>query len=769
MLATNKCAAFGALLTKLSLAILAIAALAFTSRSFAGPGDLYVTDLETGSIIRYLPDGTASTFDTGLISPQGIAFDKAKNMYVADAGDGSDGAGVIYKYDITIGAGSKTTFFTGLFNPQGMTQDGSNLLVSDKGTGNVFGIPFNPGPKTTFQIIPTPLGLDSRGINDGAGLFRFIANGPSVRKVNPDQTTHDFDFSADGSRAVTLDLTGNAFVSTDNGKVIEIFVADNTTADFSTGFTLPTGMDFRPAKFSGDTDRVGFLYVADTTAGTISQISQTGIKTTFIASAGQPNYMAFEIAGAPVVVTGIASNITNTGATLHGTVNPDGNPTTYHFEYGLTTAYGSNTTVTGAGSGLDAVPVSAAITGLTPGTVYHFRLSATNGNGTVVGADATFTTFGAPPTPTPTPTPIAITGAATGIGDTTATVNGTVNPAGNATTYQFQYGLTAAYGNTTTSTSAGSGFVAVPVSAALSGLTAGTLYHFRVTATNAGGTANGADATFTTTGGSIPPDSALNISTRVDVETGDNVGIGGFIINGTDPKLVVIRGIGPSLALTGVLSDPFLELHDSTGAIIATNDNWKGNSIVNQQILTDNGLAPQNDFESALVQTLDPGPYTAILKGSSGQTGIGLVEIYDLDDPSVAGELANISTRGLVGTVADDTVLIGGVILGPAGGENAKVIIRAIGPSLADANPPVANPLMDPVLDIHNGDGDLIASNDNWKDDPNMQLVIDNNLAPTSDAESAIYADLIAGGYTAVVSGAGGTTGVGLVEIYHVP
>lgn len=363
-----------------------------TSSSFAAPGDLYVTDLATGSIIVYAPDGTPTTFDTGLTSPQGIAFDQAKNLYVVDAGNGTSGAGTIFKYDINIGGSSKTTFRTGLSNPQGMAIDGSGLLVSEKTLNRVIRVPLDGGTPTVFQLITGPLGLDSRGINDGAGRYRWVAAGPSVLKKAPDGTITYFDFSATPSRAVTLDLTGNAYVSTGIGSITEILASDGTMKTFTTGFTLPTGMDFRPAKFGGNFDRVGFLFVADTAAGTISQVSQQGAIATFVSGAGMPNYMVFEPAGPPVVVTGIASNITGTTATLNGTVNPEGNPTTYHFQYGLTTAYGSNTTTTSVGSGQTTLPVSADLTGLLPSTTYHFRVTATNGNGTVNGADATFTT-----------------------------------------------------------------------------------------------------------------------------------------------------------------------------------------------------------------------------------------------------------------------------------------------------------------------------------------------------------------------------------------
>ncbi len=189
-----------------------------------------------------------------------------------------------------------------------------------------------------------------------------------------------------------------------------------------------------------------------------------------------------------------------------------------------------------------------------------------------------------------------VTGAATGISDTGATLNGTVNPEGSATTYKFEYGLTTTYGKATTVTSLASGFTPVHVNAAVTGLTLGTTYHYRLTATNGGGTANGADLTFKTTA-PAPADSALNISTRVDVGTGDDVGIGGFIINGTDPKVVAIRAIGPSLLtgdppVPGAITDPLLELHDSAGTTIVTNDNWMDNSADDQTTLANNGLDP---------------------------------------------------------------------------------------------------------------------------------------------------------------------------------
>lgn len=179
------------------------------------------------------------------------------------------------------------------------------------------------------------------------------------------------------------------------------------------------------------------------------------------------------------------------------------------------------------------------------------------------------------------------------------------------------------------------------------------------------------------------PSQSQNISTRANVGTDDHVLIGGFIIDGTDPKMVVLRGIGPSLTasgVSGILADPVIELHDSTGTIVATNDNWMDLSAGDQTTLNDHMLAPTEDAESALVETLDPGAYTLIVSGAGGTTGVGLVEVYDIDDGTTDSKLANISTRGFVET--GENVMIGGFILGGGGGGFASVVVRGIGPSL---------------------------------------------------------------------------------------
>jgi hypothetical protein len=269
-------------------------------------------------------------------------------------------------------------------------------------------------------------------------------------------------------------------------------------------------------------------------------------------------------------------------------------------------------------------------------------------------------------------------------------------------------------------------------------------------------------ATYTLAGNSSCSPHLLNISTRGQVQTADNVLIGGFIITGTDPKKVIVRGIGPSLgsAVPGALADPFLELHDDTG-VIGSNDNWKEN----QALVESTGIPPTNDLESAIVKTLMPGHYTAVLSGAGGSTGIGVVEAYDLDQIANS-EAGNISTRGFVDN--GDNALIGGFILGGGRGlGNGTVVVRAIGPSLGASN--VANPVQDPTLDLVNASGTTIASNDNWQTDPGAAQIQSNNLAPTDTRESATLQSLAPGNYTAIVRGKGNATGVGLVEIYNLP
>jgi hypothetical protein len=252
----------------------------------------------------------------------------------------------------------------------------------------------------------------------------------------------------------------------------------------------------------------------------------------------------------------------------------------------------------------------------------------------------------------------------------------------------------------------------------------------------------------------------LNISTRMEVLTGSSVLIGGFIISGTGNMQVLMRALGPTLTqfgVQGVLMDPMLELHDGTGALVTSNDNWKDTQ---QAAISATGLAPPNDLESAILHTFTPGNYTGIVRGKNNTTGIGLIEAYDITK-SVAITLTNISTRGFVDT--DQNVMIGGLI---SGNGIVRVIIRALGPTLSQFG--VTNVLADPTLELHDGNGTLLASNDNWKDTQQAEIQA-SGFAPPNDAESAIIAVRPASNSTAIVRGKNNTTGNALVECYILP
>ena len=269
--------------------------------------------------------------------------------------------------------------------------------------------------------------------------------------------------------------------------------------------------------------------------------------------------------------------------------------------------------------------------------------------------------------------------------------------------------------------------------------------------TGGSGLLNGWQLDFT-----LEPTILANISTRALIGTGDNALIGGFIISGTQPKKVILRAIGPSLSLSGQLADPTLELRDASGTLIASNDNWRTDQ---EPEIIASMIPPTDDLESAIVATLpaDNSAYTAIVRGANNTTGIGLVEIYDLDR-TVDSKLANISTRGSVNP--GDNALIAGTIL--TGGFSQKTLVRAIGPSLA-----VPNPLANPALDLRNASGASLASNDDWAM-PDQAEILATTIPPTNSLESAIVANLPAVGasYTAIVGGVNNTSGTAVVEIY---
>ena len=242
----------------------------------------------------------------------------------------------------------------------------------------------------------------------------------------------------------------------------------------------------------------------------------------------------------------------------------------------------------------------------------------------------------------------------------------------------------------------------------------------------------------------LPPTGPINLSTRMLVQTGDNVGIGGFIILGSDPKRVMLRAVGPS-TVPGALSDPVLELHGPSGFVTIVNDNCDPGPF-----------CPPGTLDSLIEATLNPGLYTAVVRGNNDTTGVALVEVYDLDQ-GVGSRLANISTRAFVETA--NNIVIAGFIL-DGSGNDTQIVVRGIGPSLAAHG--VANPLSDPTLELRNENGLILAENNDWQNGP----PVPPNLAPGSALESVISVTLAPGPYTALLAGVNNGTGPGLVEVY---
>jgi hypothetical protein len=254
-----------------------------------------------------------------------------------------------------------------------------------------------------------------------------------------------------------------------------------------------------------------------------------------------------------------------------------------------------------------------------------------------------------------------------------------------------------------------------------------------------------------------------NISTRLVAGVGDNVMIGGFIVGGTTPRKVIVRGIGPSLStntapLPGTLQDPVIELHKADGSILQANDNWKDTQ---QAAIEQTGIPPALDVESALVATLDPGAYTVILSGKGGTSGIGLVEVFDLETAG-SPTLLNISTRGNVQTGND--VMIGGLII--TGVDYGRVLVRGLGPSLNINGVPVPGTITDPTLDLRDANAVQLAFDDDWK--TTQQFEIERTgLAPANDKEASIVGNFPPGNYTVILSGQGGATGLGLIDAFR--
>jgi sugar lactone lactonase YvrE len=756
-------------------------------------GNVYVTDGETPSnandpIRKISPTGDVTTVASGLVFPSDVAVDGNSTLFATVfnrvvkitpqglvstfAGDGS--------YGTTDGVGTDAKFN----NPSGLGIDSSgNLYVTDTGSHTIRKI-------TPNQLVTTVAGVSLQpGSDDGPALsakFRNpagVAAGPNGEVYIADTFNNEIRTiasqsvatlagrapigSADGSRfsaqfyhpsGEAFDTSGNLYVADGGNNTIRKITTQGDVSTFAGSAGVAGSSDGigSAARFNNPVgiafDAAGNLYVADSGNHIIRKITPAGLVSTIAGLAGNngtadgfrsnarfafPSGVAIDSAGSVYVADSYnhtIRKITSAGnvTTFAGTPNPgapgslvDGKGSAASFSYVYSIAIDSDGVLWVADRG------NVAIRKITPdATVSTFaRLSnyalALDGSGHIYVAD-----------------------------DYNSAIR-KIDRAGVITTL-------GGWGPANFAEGAGSAALfSSPSGIAVDGQ--GKVY-----------VADTGNNAIRVGGPEVIPQS-LNISTRLAVGSGDRVMICGFILTGHyATKKVILRAIGPSLAASGVtnaLSDPQLELHDATGATIATNHNWRvaddGNPNASNDIVA-TGIPPSDDRESAIVKAVPVGnppnsgfsqSYTSILSGENNATGVALVEVYDLN-PTTDALLANISTRGFVGSGPE--VMIGGFILGGGNG-TSQIVVRAIGPSLTAAG--ITHPLRDPVLEVHDRDGNLIAANDDWK--TSQSAIEATGLAPGDDAESAVVLTLSSGNYTAIVRGKNGSAGVALVEVYN--
>lgn len=533
---------------------------------------------------------------------------------------------------------------------------------------------------------------------------------------------------------ITSPLSATATV----GQQFTYQIVTNNPATAYSGSTLPSGLslDTNTGVITGAPSASGSASLsigASNSSGSDSKTltltinpappPNTPVITSGTAATGKTNSpFSFQItatgvtSAASVTATGLPANLTLNSATglISGTPASNGS-----FEVNLTLTDNGNTVIGTLQLTFTSDPNFPIITSppsayLTPGQPFSYTVTAP-GNGS---SQTTFTISG--------PLPPGLT-----FDPNTGEISGTYNP-GGLSRLRSPEGVSELKG---------------PPGSVISSIT--------ITAHNSSGTAT-AQLLFL----APPPTAAVNLSTRAIVGIGDDVLIGGFIVVGDAPKKVIVRAIGPSLKangqpVSGRLEDPTLALYDGKGVLIRENDDWKSNQ---EQAIKDSTVPPADERESAIVATLEPGNYTAQVKGKGVASGIALVELYDLDTANTA-RLAQISTRGNVRE--DDNVMIGGFII--AGDAAANVLVRAIGPELKNRH--VADALDDTTLELRDANGGLLAHNDDWRTDQEQEIKA-TTVPPTDNRESAIVRSLSKGRYTAIVRGKGNTTGVALVEVY---
>jgi hypothetical protein len=614
----------------------------------------------------------------------------------------------------------------------------------------------------------------------------------------------------------------NPTLSSNPGTVTWTFnFRTNRTASFLTGFTTNTyGMAFVLASTSSSPNTSGDGYAvvmggAPSATNQISLIRFTnglqGTQTTVVAFGGAPatgtNYLSVKVTYNPSTngwqlfnrddgasafadpTTGSLTSLgTGTDSTFTSTVmsrlgaywqgNTAANQTAF-FDNATVTVVNAAPTPTATATATSTPTATATATPTATATATPTAAPATPSPTPTATATATATptatataTPTATPVTTPSPTPTATatatptataTGTATSTPTSTPTATATIAPTATATATSTPI-ATATSTPTATATSTPTATATATATSTSTPTATATATATPITTSSPTPTATATPTAMATPTATPAPSvaQALNIATRLKVDTGDKAMIAGFIINGNASKPVILRGIGPSLLAFGIndaLLDPVLDLRGSDGSLILSNDNWKDTQ---REQIEGGPLQPRDDRESVIVATLPPGAYTAALTGKNNTIGVGLVEAYD-NNQALDSQLANISTRGFV--LDGNNVMIGGFILG--GSPNStRIALRGIGPSLAKFG---LNPvLQDPTLEVHDGNGATLVANDNWTDDSaSAAQLTASGLAPTDPKEAGVFITLPPGQFTAVLAGKNNGTGIGLIEVYN--
>jgi PQQ-like domain len=695
----------------------------------SGPNNMiYSLNVDTGAINPGFPIDVNTSFpdfSSSLEMQRGALILLGNTVYVpyggyADIGNYHGRVLGVSLDGSQLGSWATTSLKSGIWNPGGIASDGTNLFVV---TGNAPGgtTPWG-GSEAVIRLQPGP-------------VFSGLTTDYWAPLNWPTLDSGDVDLG--GSNAIILDVPGAtpsalvvAIGKDRNGYLLDRANLGGISAPVAQGIVAPGQVINSAATYR-------------TSQGTFVVLRSSGILTAFKITPTSP----------PTIATGWS--VSSTGRTSPFVTSTDGTSNPIVWAYG----HGTNQRLFGYNGETGAVIFAGGGANDTISGTRTFNTGIAARGRIYIAGDNKVYAFSVPSSSSPTPSPTATP---------TATVAPTATATATATAVVTPTSTIPQPTATATSTAAATATATIPPSPTPTPTDHPSATP-TVTATATATSTAAATATATIapspspTASATPASQAVNLSTRMRVLTGDNVGIGGFIVTGTVPKPVLLRAIGPSLigfGVPGALADTVMELHGPGTFATVTNDNWRDDSAQEALILA-TGIPPTSDLEAAIYATLTPGNYTAIVSGKDSTSGVALIEVFDLS-PSAVSKLGNISTRAFVST--GDNILIAGFILGSNNG-NDRIIVRGIGPSLTALGVP--NALANPTLELHNANGSLLAENNDWQDDTNQAAELSAaGLAPTNNFESGISTSLPPGLYTALLAELSGGTGVGLVEVY---